>query len=506
MMSYEGLPFDPAGLTLTLPQLEQRLWDAANVLRGPIDAADFKAYIFPLLFFKRISDVWDEEYQAALDESDGDTAYATFAENHRFQIPEGCHWRDLFARTENIGYALASAFREIERANPEALYGIFGDAQWANKDRLPDPLIARLLNQFHGMQLGNRNVRNDVMGQAYEYLIKKFADSSNRAAGEFYTPRPVVQLMVNILDPQARESIYDPACGTGGMLLEAVQHIREQGGEWRNMVIRGQERNLTTQAIARMNMFLHGIEDFAIVRGNTLLAPAFNVGDRLEQFDCVLANPPFSLRRWGAANWASDRYNRNVFGVPTDGNGDYAWIMHMMASMNPVSGRMAVVMPLGVLFRSGKEAAIRKRLIQGDLVEAVIELQQNLFYGTGIAACILVIRRDKREADRGKVRFINASSIYTKGRGQNTLTPEQADEIFALYRDREDQAGLSRTVPIEEIHAADYTLKLSQYLQDEQVQDTMTVDEALSELRSRLAAQQAAEDHLEGLLRKAGYL
>ena len=253
-------------------------------------------------------------------------------------------------------------------------------------------------------------------------------------------------------------------------------------------------------------MFLHGIEDFAIVRGDTLLAPAFYTNDHLEQFDCVLANPPFSLKGWGAKNWASDRYNRNVFGVPTDGNGDYAWIMHMMASMNPVSGRMAVVMPLGVLFRGGREAAIRTRLLQGDLVEAVIELQQNLFYGTGIAACILVIRMDKGEADRGKVRFINAGGIYTKGRGQNTLTPEQADEIFALYRDREDRAGLSRTVSIEEIHAAGYTLKLGQYLQAEQVQDTMTVDEALSELHSRLAAQQVTEDRLEGLLRKAGYL
>lgn len=491
---------------LSLSELEARLWDAANVLRGPIDAADFKAYIFPLLFFKRICDVWDEESQQALEASGGDVSYASFAENHRFQVPQGSHWRDVFERTENIGYALATALREIERANPDTLYGIFGDTQWANKERLPNALMGKLLNQFHRLNLGNTSVREDVMGQTYEYLIKKFADNSNRAAGEFYTPRSVVRLLVNILDPQPRESIYDPACGTGGMLLEAVHHIREQDGEWRNLVIRGQERNLTTQAIARMNMFLHGIEDFDIVRGDTLRDPAFHVGDQLEHFDCVLANPPFSLSGWGAERWLADRFDRNVFGVPTDGNGDYAWIMHMMKSLKPHGGRMAVVMPLGVLFRGGREGRIRQQLVQGDYIEAVIELGSNLFYGTPIPACILVIRMEKAEGDRQKVRFINASGIYTKGRAQNTLTNEQADHIFSLYRSREDVTGLTRIVGIEEIHEAGYALKLGQYVQVEQVQDTTTVEDALADLKLKLAAQQEAEERLEALLHKGGYL
>lgn len=500
----QTLPFESPPLTLS--ELEARLWDAANVLRGPIDAADFKAYIFPLLFFKRISDVWDEESRQAMEESGGDVSFASFAENHRFQVPEGSHWRDVFERTENIGFALSSALREIERANPDTLYGIFGDAQWSNKDRLPDDLMGKLLNQFHRLNLGNASVREDLMGQAYEYLIKKFADGSNKAAGEFYTPRAVVRLLVNILNPQPRESIYDPACGTGGMLLEAVHHIREQGGEWRNLVIRGQERNLTTQAIARMNMFLHGIEDFDIVRGDTLRDPAFHVGDTLEHFDCVLANPPFSLSQWGADRWLADRFDRNVFGVPTDGNGDYAWIMHMMRSLKPKVGRMAVVMPLGVLFRGGREGKIREELLKGDYVEAVIELGPNLFYGTGIPACVLVIRMEKAQADQHKVRFINASGIFTKGRAQNTLTSEQADEIFALYQSREDVPGVMRSVGIQEIHDAGYTLKLGQYVQAEQVQDTITVEDALADLKLKLAAQQEAEDQLEALLRKAGYL
>jgi len=275
---------------LALSQLEQHLWDAANILRGPIDAADFKSYIFPLLFFKRICDVYDEEYQQTLVESEGDLEYAAFAENHRFQVPEGYHWRDVRDRTENIGYALQKALREIEKVNPDSLYGIFGDAQWANKERLPDPLMQKLLGHFDSVLLTNAQVRDDMMGQAYEYLIKKFADSSNKKAGEFYTPRTIVRLMVKILDPQPKESIYDPACGTGGMLLEAVHHVRESEGEWRNLVIRGQEKNLTTQGIARMNLFLHGIEDFKIVRGDTLREPAFHLGDGLESFDGCVAN------------------------------------------------------------------------------------------------------------------------------------------------------------------------------------------------------------------------
>lgn len=491
---------------LSLSELEARLWDAANVLRGPIDAADFKAYIFPLLFFKRICDVWDEESQQALEASGGDVSYASFAENHRFQVPQGSHWRDVFERTENIGYALATALREIERANPDTLYGIFGDTQWANKERLPNALMGKLLNQFHRLNLGNTSVREDVMGQTYEYLIKKFADSSNKAAGEFYTPRAVVRLMVNMLNPQARESIYDPACGTGGIPLEAVHHIRESGGEWRNLVIRGQELNLTTQAIARMNLFLHGIEDFKIARGDTLQEPAFHQGDSLDQFDCVLANPPFSLKGWGAAKWETDPYGRNVFDVPTDGNADYAWIMHMLKSLRPKSGRMAVVMPLGVLFRGGREGKIRQKLIQGDYVEAVVELGPNLFYGTPIPACILVLRMEKAEQARGNVYFVDASRLFTEARAQNFMTDAQADEIHMLYRTRADRPGLSRVVPIEEIHAADYTLKLGQYLQAEATQDTLTVERALEALQEKLKAQAAAETRLVGLLRKAGHL
>ncbi len=403
--------------------LSGHLWEAANILRGPVDAADFKTYIFPMLFFKRVSDVYDEETAEALEMSGGDEAFARFPENHRFQLPDGCHWDDVRAKAENVGQALQRAFREAEKANPNTLYGIFGDAQWTNKDRLPDSLLRDLMEHFSRLPLGNKSIQSDVLGDAYEYLIKKFADATNKKAGEFYTPRTVVRLMVNILDPKAGETIYDPACGTGGMLLEAVHHVRETGGEIRTLYgkLYGQEKNLTTSAIARMNLFLHGVEDFHIVRGDTLREPAFYAGDALARFDCVIANPPFSLEKWGEEVWESDPFGRNFAGMPPKKSGDFAWVQHMLQSMAPKTGRMAVVLPHGALFRMAAEGRIRQHILKMDLLEAVIGLGPNLFYGTGLAACILVFRQRKVAARKGKVLIVDASREFKKGRNQNEL-------------------------------------------------------------------------------------
>lgn len=487
---------------MTNSELEQHLWEAANILRGPVDAADFKTYIFPLLFFKRISDVYDEEYAQAMEESEGDEEYATFAENHRFQIPEGAHWRDVFERTENIGYALHQALRDIERANPDRLYGIFGDAQWANKDRLSDALLGQLLDRFNGIDLSNKSVREDLMGHAYEYLIKKFADASKKKAGEFYTPRTVVRLMVNILDPKRKESIYDPACGTGGMLLEAVHHVRESGAEWRNLVIRGQEKNLTTQAIARMNLFLHGIEDFEVARGDTLREPAFHRLDKLERFHCVIANPPFSLKKWGRDVWIKDPYGRNRWGLPPDSKGDMAWVAHMLSSMLPQVGRMAVVLPLGALFRGGGEGEMRATILEDDLLEAVITLGPNLFYGTGIPAGVWVFRSEKQPEHEGEVLIIDASDICTPGRAQNHLTQHQSDQIFSLYAAGEEVPGSVRWVSVADIKANDHNLNPALYLKSEQESDILSLEDALDGFRSAVHDFDETERLVEGLLRR----
>ena len=297
-------------LKIKLSQLEQYLSKAAWILKGPVDASDFKVYIFPLLFFKRLSDVYDEEYQNALKESSGDKEYASLPEFHRFIIPENCHWNDVREVTVNVGQALEKAFRGIEQANLEHLYGIFGDAQWSNKNKLPDRLLIDLIEHFSQYNLSNSNIEPDLLGQAYEYLIKHFADLTNKKAGEFYTPRSVVHLMGLIIDAKEGESIYDPACGTGGMLLESINHLKENKQDYRTLKLFGQEKNLTSSSIARMNMFLHGIEDFQIIRGDTLRNPAFFEGDELKTFDCVIANPPFSLKAWGAEQWINDPYGQ----------------------------------------------------------------------------------------------------------------------------------------------------------------------------------------------------
>ncbi len=493
---------------LSLSALESHLWEAANILRGPVDAADFKTYIFPLLFFKRVSDVYDEELDAALEESGGDREYAHFPENHRFQIPDGCHWDDVRAKTTDVGQALQHALREIERANPRQLYGIFGDANWSNKERLSDALLNDLIDHFSRLPLANRDVPNDVLGQAYEYLIKQFADATNKKAGEFYTPRSVVRLMINILDPRAGDTIYDPACGTGGMLLEAVHHVRETGGDPKTLRGRlfGQEKNLTTAAIARINLFLHGVEDFQIVRGDTLREPAFFEGDRLAVFDCVIANPPFSLEHWGEDLWASDRYGRNIAGVPPRTNGDFAWVQHMVASMALGTGRMAVVLPHGVLFRGGAEGAIRRRLLELDLLDAVIGLAPNLFYGTGLAASILVFRRRKPAERKGKVLVVDASALFKRGRNQNTLEPEHADQILHRYVAYGDMPGASRVVPLEEIERNGWNLNIPRYVEPVAQGETVSVEDALARLKAALADAEAAEDKLAGLLRGAGLM
>lgn len=333
--------------TLTLSQLEQYLSKAAWILKGLIGASDFKAYIFPMLFFKRISDVYDEEFQTALDESGGDEEYAALPEFHRFVIPAGCHWNDVRETTSNVGLKIESSLREIESANQDYLYGIFGDAQWSNKNSLPDRLLVDLVEHFFQYTLSRALVAPDMLGQAYEYLIKHFTDLTNKKAGEFYTPRSVVHLMGMIIDPHERESIYDPACGTGGMLIESIDHLKENNEDYRTLKLYGQEENLTSSSIARMNMFLHGVEDFKVARADTLRSPAFFTAGGLQTFDCVIANPPFSLKEWGVNSWTNDPYGRNIAGLPPQGNGDMAWVQHMIKSMRAKTGRWAVVLPQG---------------------------------------------------------------------------------------------------------------------------------------------------------------
>lgn len=502
------MPMDAmnSGGPLTLSQLESHLWEAANILRGsPVDRSDWKSYILPLLFFKRICDQWDEELTAMLAEYGED-----FADEHRFQIPEGAHWNDLRATPSNVGTALANAMRAVEAANQKHLYGVFGDAQWTNKDRLPDALLKDLIEHFSALSIGNGLVNSDVMGDAYEYLIKQFADATNKKAGEFYTPRSVVRLMVDIVDPQEGETVYDPACGTGGMLLAAVEHVRARGGDPRTFFgrIYGQEKNLTTAAAARMNLFLHGLEDFVIERGDTLRNPVFTdpATGGLARFDVVIANPPFSLEAWGRELWESDPWGRAFAGLPTDSNADMAWVQHMVASMAEGTGRMAVVLPQGALFRSGVEGQIRQHLLKADLVDAVIGLAPNLFYGTGLAACVLVLRRQKPETRRGKVLIVDASSLFRRGRAQNFMEPEHASQIHGWVSAFEDVQDRARVVGLDEIEQEGWTLNISRYVLPPIGADIPPLPEAVAAFKEALAKCQQAEDELRRVMVEGGWL
>lgn len=486
---------------VTLSQLEQYLSKAAWILKGPVDASDFKVYIFPLLFFKRISDVYDEEYLIALKESDGDDEYASLPEFHRFDIPEGCHWRDVRETTTNVGLAIEKSLRGIEQANQGVLYGIFGDAQWSNKNKLPDKLLLDLIEHFSQYNLANSNVDPDMLGQSYEYLIKHFADLVNKKAGEFYTPRSVVHLIGLLVDAKEKESVYDPACGTGGMLLECVEHVRTTGQDQRTLKLYGQEKNLTSSSIARMNMFLHGMEDFSIVRDDTLRRPAFFEADGLKTFDCVIANPPFSLKDWGAEQWANDPYGRNIAGVPPNGNADMAWVQHMIKSMKPNTGRMAVVLPHGALFRKGAEGKIRKALLEMDLLEAVIGLGPNVFYGTQLAACIMVFKQTKPDNRKDHVLFIDASDQIRVGRAQNFLEPEHVNQIFSWYQQFQDVENHVKVASLDDLKENDYNLNIPLYVEKIIEDNLPSVEEALSDLRAAWQASLEAEEKFKMILK-----
>ena len=447
---------------ITQQELESYLWGAAVLLRGLIDAGDYKQFIFPLLFFKRISDIWEEEYQAALADSGSDLSYAEFAENHRFQIPEGAHWKDVRQSPKNVGMAIQTALRQLEAANPDLLAGIFGDAPWTNRERLPDETLKNLIEHFSTQTLSVANVPEDELGNAYEFLIKKFADDSGHTAAEFYTNRTVVHLMTQLLAPQAGESIYDPTCGTGGMLISALAEVKRSGGEYRTLKLYGQERNLITSGIARMNLFLHGVEDFQIIRGDTLADPKHIEGDRLRKFDVILANPPYSIKQWDRTAWEKDKWGRNFLGTPPQGRADYAFQQHILASLSD-KGRCAVLWPHGVLFRN-EEQAMRAKMVELDWVEAVIGLGPNLFYNSPMESCIVVCNRRKHKARKGKVLFIDALNQVTRERAQSFLKPEHQQRILKIFKAFVAEDGFSAVATLEQIAANGANLSIPMYV------------------------------------------
>lgn len=448
--------------TLSQKELESYLWGAATLLRGLIDASDYKQFIFPLLFFKRLSDVWDEDYREAFEESQ-DEGYATATANDRFTIPEGAHWKDARDASRNVGRILLNAFQAIETANPQRLKGVFGNAAWTDKAQMPDETLKNLIEHFSKHTLSLANVPEDELGNGYEYLIKQFADDSGHTAQEFYTNRTLVHLMAQMLEPKAGESIYDPTCGTGGMLISCLAEVKRNGGETRTMGLYGQELINITAAIARMNLVLHGVSDFDIRSGNTLHDPAHIEGDRLKTFDVVLANPPYSIKKWNREAWQSDLWGRNFLGTPPQGRADYAFFQHILKSMNPKTGRCAILFPQGVLGRN-EEAEMRRKLIEMDLLECVLGLGPNLFYNSPMEAFVLVCRATKPDERQGKILFLDAVKEVARERAQSFLKPEHQSKILSAYRAFTDRPGFAAVVTNGDVLAQGGNLSIPRHV------------------------------------------
>lgn len=476
---------------ITLDQLESYLWGAAVLLRGQIDATGYKEYIFPLLFFKRICDVYDEEYNKALEESGGDQEYAKAA-LHIISIPDEARWNDVRTKTENIGQALVSAFTRIEQANPAqeiggrmvgGLTGIFGEKRiWTNKDTMPDRLLADLLEHFSQKTLSLAACPADEMGTGYEYLVGKFADDAGHTAQEFYTNRTVVDLMARILKPQPSESIYDPTCGSGGMLIKCLTSLKDQKKEWRGVKVYGQELNALTAAIARMNLFLHGVEDFTIDNADTLEKPAFIKNGRLQQFDIVLANPPYSIKQWNRAAFASDFYGRNIWGTPPQGRADYAFLQHIVSSLDPRTGRCAILFPHGVLFRK-EEKEMREQMVKSDVVECIIGLGPNLFYNSPMEACIIICRTKKTPARKNSILFINAIKEVTRKNAESFLEEGHIRKITEAYNKGQEKKDFCRVVMLNEIAGNNYDLSIQKYLfiNESQSNEVLDIEDCINE-------------------------
>ena len=491
---------------LTREQLERYLWAAADILRGSIDSSDYKSFIFGLLFLKRLSDRFEEESELlvkdGIDPEDRD--------EHQFFVPKAARWPELQKATQNLGEVLNKASAALEDANT-SLQGVLGGIDYNDQNKLGDAkqrdtTLHKLVQHFAEVELKNRSLSEpDMLGRAYEYLIEKFADDAGKKGGEFYTPNQVVRLLVALLEPKAGMRICDPTCGSGGMLVQSAHYIVEHGGDPKNVSLLGQEKNLGTWAICKMNMLLHGFPDARIEKGDTLRDPKLlNPDGELMLFDRVIANPPFSLDNWGHEHAEADAHGRFRFGVPPKGKGDLAFVQHMVASLN-AHGRAAIVMPHGVLFRGASEGAIRKGMLEEDLVEAVIGLPSNLFYGTGIPAAVLLLSRDKPKARMGKVLFVEASRDYREGSAQNFLRPDDVTKIAATVSAYADVERYARVVPIEEIAKNDFNLNISRYVETAEAKEKVDVADAVRKLRAAEKARDEAKAVMDRFLVELGY-
>jgi type I restriction enzyme M protein len=490
--------------TLDLETLESHLWESANILRGSIDASDYKNYIFGLLFLKRLSDVFEEEAEKLLKETKNKKIAYEEPDEHEFFVPQKAHWKYLTTLTHNLGDAINKANDLLEEHN-RVLEGVLSATDFNDKDRLPDTTISKLILHFSKISLRNEDLSEpDILGRAYEYLIDQFADDAGKKGGEFYTPKEIVSLLVEILDPQEGMYVCDPTCGSGGMLVQTVYHLKSVNQNLKNIVLHGQERNIGTWAICKMNMLLHGIAGARIEKGDTIREPKLLQKGKLIEYDTVIANPPFSLKNWGIEVAGNDPFGRFKYGIPPKSYGDYAFVQHMISILKP-SGKAGVILPHGALFRGGAEGKIRKGILEEDMVEAVIGLPPNLFYGASIPACLFIINKKKPVQKKGKVFFLYGAQDFLQLKNKNKLRPEDIEKIISAYRSYAVIDKYCRPVSLDEIRRNDYNLNIPRYIDITEQESPIDVQQTINELAKLRKERTSAEEKVENYLKELGY-
>lgn len=501
-------------IKLTLNELESKLWNAADILRGELNSAQYKDYIFGLLFLKRMNDEFSVERRSLEKEyidqglPKGEiTELLEDPDTYRsFYVPKSARWDSLRGLTLDIGPALDKSFRAIEDTSKNSeLAGVLTTANYNDKERVSDKKLSQLLVLFDSLNLDRANLESeDMLGDAYQYLIKEFADQGGSKGGEFYTPTEVVKTMVQLLKPQEEDRIYDPTCGSGGMLIQSIEYIRKNNGNEKNVSLFGQEINLSTWAICKMNMIFHNALGADIRKGDTIRDPRHIDGGTIMTFDKVLANPPFSLKNWGREEATDDHYNRFVHGIPPKSYGDLAFVSHMVASLN-VKGRMVTVIPHGVLFRGGTEGEIRKGFVKDDLVEAVIGLASNIFYGASIPAALMVINKDKPAERKGKILFIDGSEDYIKDGNKNRLRDEDIERIVRTCDDFTDVERYASVVDVATIKANDCNLNISRYVDTSEPEEEIDIQAVIKDIRELKIKTSTTETKLNEFLKELGF-